>query len=81
MSSSTITGTADCAGLIRGLAALDDLRGHLGFRSCLHTAEKLVNPWPDSPLILGISHKHYALRMAATTRPATLGPSGVSLPG
>lgn len=57
---------ADCAGLIRGLAALDDLRGHLGFRSCLHTAEKLVNPWPDSPLILGISHKHYVLRMAAT---------------
>lgn len=57
---------ADCSGLIRGLAALDDLRGHLGFRSCLHTAEKLVNPWPASPIILGISHKHYALRMAAT---------------
>lgn len=57
---------ADCSGLIRGLAALDDLRGQLGFRSCLHTAEKLVNPWPASPLILGISHKHYALRMAAT---------------
>lgn len=56
----------DCSGLIRGLAALDALRGQLGFRSCLHTAEKLVNPWPASPLLLGISHKHYALRMAAT---------------
>lgn len=57
---------ADCGALVRGLAALDDLRSHLGFRSCLHTAEKLVNPWPASPILLGISHKHYALRMAAT---------------
>lgn len=57
---------ADCSALIRGLASLDVLRGQLGFRSCLHTAEKLVNPWPASPMVLGISHKHYALRMAAT---------------
>jgi anthranilate phosphoribosyltransferase len=57
---------ADCGALVPGLAALDDLRSHLGFRSCLHTAEKLVNPWPASPILLGISHKHYALRMAAT---------------
>lgn len=57
---------ADCGALVDGLVALDDLRSHLGFRSCLHTAEKLVNPWPDSPILLGISHKHYALRMAAT---------------
>jgi hypothetical protein len=56
----------DCAALIPGLAALDDLRSLLGFRSCLHTAEKLVNPWPASPMLLGISHKHYALRMAGT---------------
>jgi anthranilate phosphoribosyltransferase len=54
--------------LIPGLAALDALRGELGFRSCLHTAEKLVNPWPASPVLLGISHKHYALRMAGTLR-------------
>lgn len=52
--------------LVRGLASLDVLRGELGFRSCLHTAEKLINPWVNSPLLLGISHKHYALRMAAT---------------
>lgn len=57
---------ADCGDLVAGLAALDDLRSHLGFRSCLHTAEKLVNPWPASPVLLGISHKRYALRMAAT---------------
>ncbi|MDB5107026.1 MAG: anthranilate phosphoribosyltransferase [Fibrobacteres bacterium] len=57
---------ADCAALVPGLASLDDLRSQLGFRSCLHTAEKLVNPWPASPMLLGISHKHYALRLAAT---------------
>ncbi len=56
----------DCAALIPGLADLDDLRSHLGFRSCLHTVEKLVNPWPASPMLLGISHKHYALRLAGT---------------
>lgn len=55
---------AACDDLVPGLAALASLRGQLGFRSCLHTAEKLVNPWPASPLLLGISHKHYALRMA-----------------
>lgn len=54
-----------CSDLIPGLAALDGLRAELGFRSCLHTAEKLVNPWPSSPMLLGISHKHYALRLAA----------------
>ncbi|MBW8889887.1 MAG: hypothetical protein JF616_19175 [Fibrobacteres bacterium] len=55
-----------CSDLVPGLAALDGVRGELGFRSCLHTAEKLVNPWPASPMLLGISHKHYALRLAAT---------------
>lgn len=55
-----------CSELVPGLAALDALRGELGFRSCLHTAEKLVNPWPRSPVLLGISHKHYALRMAGS---------------
>ena len=53
-----------CADLVPGLGAMDALRGELGFRSCLHTAEKLVNPWPSAPLLLGISHRHYALRMA-----------------
>ncbi|MDB5049433.1 MAG: hypothetical protein JWO30_2504 [Fibrobacteres bacterium] len=56
----------DCGAVIPGLASLDELRSQLGFRSCLHTAEKLVNPWPASPMLLGISHKHYALRMAGT---------------
>jgi anthranilate phosphoribosyltransferase len=69
----------DCGELIAGLATLDTLRSQLGFRSCLHTAEKLVNPWPASPLLLGISHKHYALRMAQTM--ANLGLSGRILLG
>src|SRR5690606_17457631 len=56
---------AECSEVIPGLADLDGLRASLGFRSCLHTAEKLVNPWPASPMVLGISHKRYALRMAA----------------
>lgn len=38
-----------------------------------------MNPWPASPLILGISHKHYALRMAAAL--AHLGLSGRILLG
>lgn len=68
-----------CADAVPGFAALDTLRGELGFRSCLHTAEKLVNPWPGSPLLLGISHKHYALRMASTM--ASLGMRGKVLLG
>jgi anthranilate phosphoribosyltransferase len=60
-----VPAVASCSDLIEGLAALDGLRGELGFRSCLHTAEKLANPWAPAPLVLGISHKHYALRMAA----------------
>ncbi len=51
--------------LVPGLASLARLRGELGFRSCLHTAEKLLNPWADKPLVLGISHQHYAERMCA----------------
>jgi anthranilate phosphoribosyltransferase len=70
---------AACGDLIAGLSALDALRAELGFRSCLHTAEKLVNPWPASPLILGISHKHYALRLAAAM--ARLGQAGHILLG
>ncbi|HKP96965.1 MAG TPA: hypothetical protein VJ385_14540 [Fibrobacteria bacterium] len=69
----------DCNALIPGLASLDGLRSQLGFRSCLHTAEKLVNPWPGSPMLLGISHKRYALRMAGTM--ANLGLSGKVLLG
>lgn len=69
----------DCGASVRGLAAMDALRGELGFRSCLHTAEKLVNPWPGSPMLLGISHKHYALRMAGTM--AALGLRGRILLG
>ncbi len=69
----------DCGTLVKGLAAMDALRGELGFRSCLHTAEKLVNPWQRSPMLLGISHKHYALRMAGTM--AALGLEGRILLG
>jgi anthranilate phosphoribosyltransferase len=50
--------------LVPDLRSLRKIRGELGFRSCLHTAEKLLNPWVDKPIVLGISHKHYADRMA-----------------
>src|SRR5690606_36253133 len=43
------------------------------------TAEKLVNPWPAAPMLLGISHKHYALRMGAAM--AALGLEGSILLG
>lgn len=59
------TSVAEC---IPGWNRFDALRHELGFRSCLHTVEKLVNPWPQAPLILGISHKQYAERMAETLR-------------
>ncbi len=51
---------------IPALLALRRIREELGFRSCLHTAEKMLNPWPAQPLVLGISHRHYAERMALT---------------
>jgi anthranilate phosphoribosyltransferase len=49
--------------LVPRLRILARVRGELGFRSCLHTAEKLLNPWTDKPVVLGISHRHYAERM------------------
>lgn len=70
---------ASTSDLLPGLKELNALRGQLGFRSCLHTAEKLLNPWPQAPLVLGISHKHYALRMARAL--AALGLRGVIVLG
>jgi anthranilate phosphoribosyltransferase len=49
--------------LVPPLRGLRKIRAELGFRSCLHTAEKLLNPWTDKTLVLGISHRHYADRM------------------
>jgi anthranilate phosphoribosyltransferase len=46
------------------LRSLRKIRRELGFRSCLHTAEKLFNPWTDKPVVLGISHKNYLARLA-----------------
>ncbi len=69
----------NCGDSVQNLSSLDSLRSELGFRSCLHTAEKLVNPWPTSPLLLGISHKHYAMRMAQTM--ASMGLFGAILLG
>mgnify|MGYP003335035012 CR=1 FL=1 len=54
--------------LIPALKNLRKIRKELGFRSCLHTAEKLLNPWPEKSLVLGISHRHYAERMAENLR-------------
>jgi anthranilate phosphoribosyltransferase len=56
--------TVEAHDLAPRLRNLRRIRRELGFRSCLHTAEKLLNPWGDKPLVLGISHKHYAERMA-----------------
>jgi len=53
----------DANDLVPTLRNLRKIRAELGFRSCLHTAEKLLNPWADKPLVLGISHRHYAERM------------------
>lgn len=73
-SSAVVPKVVDTGSLVMGLSSLDALRGELGFRSCLHTAEKLVNPWPSSPMLLGISHQHYAFRLAGTM--ASLGQEG-----
>ncbi len=53
-----------CDDLIEQWCLLEGVRQELGFRSCLHTLEKLVSPWPQSPFITALSHKHYAQRMA-----------------
>ena len=58
----------DVYDLIPALRNLREIRKELGFRSCLHTAEKLLNPWPEKPVVLGISHRHYAERMAENLR-------------
>ena len=62
---SPLPSAMDVYDLIPALRSLRKIRSELGFRSCLHTAEKLVNPWPEKPLVLGISHRHYAERLAA----------------
>ena len=54
---------AECGRFLKGLSEQDRLRGELGFRSCLHTLEKLLNPWGSNMMLLGISHKKYAERM------------------
>ncbi len=54
--------------MLPALRPLRELRRELGFRSCLHTAEKMLQPWPGRPLVLGISHRHYAERMAGAMR-------------
>ena len=58
----------DVYDLVPALKSLREIRKELGFRSCLHTAEKLLNPWPERPVVLGISHRHYAERMAENLR-------------
>jgi anthranilate phosphoribosyltransferase len=54
---------AECGTFLTGLNRQDRLRKELGFRSCLHTLEKLLNPWKNDVMLLGISHKKYAERM------------------
>lgn len=50
--------------LLPGLAALADLRRELGFRTLLNTLEKLLRPWKEAPVVLGIAHDNFLERLA-----------------
>lgn len=39
------------------------VRAELGFRSILNTLEKLLRPWPDVPVVVGISHDTFSERL------------------
>jgi len=52
--------------LVPSWANLETVRTELGFRSFLHTLEKVMNPFPLTPLLLGIAHQQYAPRLTAT---------------
>lgn len=43
--------------------ALRRIRAELGFRSILNTLEKLLRPWPTSPVVVGISHDTFSERL------------------
>ena len=52
-----------CKQLLKNWEEYNQLRFELGFRSCLHTLEKMITPQNEGILFLGISHKAYAKRM------------------
>ena len=52
-----------CSQLLENWSQWNTLRGELGFRSCLHTLEKMFTPDQQAKMLIGISHKGYAPRM------------------
>ncbi len=42
---------------------LAGLRRELGFRTILNTLEKLLRPWPEVPVVVGISHDTFSERL------------------
>jgi anthranilate phosphoribosyltransferase len=52
------------AELVPMWAGLDALRQELGFRSILNTLEKLLRPWREAPVVLGIAHDNFRTRLA-----------------
>ncbi len=52
--------------LIPNWRSFNTVRKELGFRSFLHTLEKMLTPYKKAPMLIGISHKAYAERMLKT---------------
>lgn len=50
--------------LLPRLATLAGLRRELGFRTILNTLEKLLRPWKEAPVALGIAHDNFLERLA-----------------
>jgi anthranilate phosphoribosyltransferase len=50
--------------LVPALEGLNALRQELGFRSILNTLEKVLRPWREAPVVLGIAHDNFRTRLA-----------------
>jgi len=64
---------------VSGLEALNQVRSEIGFRSCLHTVEKLFSPWPQALLCTGLSHPQYLDRFLEVLDQVHKGPGVVVL--
>ncbi|MCB9497273.1 MAG: hypothetical protein H6686_10360 [Fibrobacteria bacterium] len=49
--------------LVPAWRSLRDVRRQLGFRSILNTAEKLLRPWPEAPVVVGVSHDTFTAKL------------------
>lgn len=65
--------------LVSGLLSLHEVREQIGFRSCLHTLEKVLNIGLKVPMCTAISHPHYIERLLATLNQFYQGASWVVL--